>query len=240
MDPACALAPLVVPVLAMVGAMALLCFVKVFGAVYLGQPRSEHALRATESEPAMRLAMGVLVACCAGIGLLPGAVAPLLDAAIACVASRDAQLPALGTLAPLSSLSVLGFAMLATALLVGAWLWRRRPRGAPSVGTWDCGYAQPTASMQYTASSFAQGLVALLRWLLMPRTSVTASEGLFPKTASARFHSDVPDVVLDRALLPVLRGLERACVWLKQLQGGRSHLYLLYGLLTLLVLLLMR
>jgi len=229
------LAPLVVPVLAMVGGMALLCFVKVFGAVYLGQPR--HQRTARESEAPILIAMAVLACCCTVIGLLPMRIAPLFDGAIAAW-SHAAALPLLGELAPLGAVSALGFALVAMVLGGLWWLRRRRPAGGVVVGTWDCGYIAPTPAMQYTASSFGQQFVSLLRWLLLPLVKAKHRDGLFP--AAAAFHSHVPDVVLDRAVLPVLRGCAQACLWLKHLQGGRVNLYLLYVFLTLLVLLLLK
>ena len=46
--------------------------------------------------------------------------------------------------------------------------------------TWGCGYPQPTARMQYTASSFAQPLTDLFRPLLGTRKKVVAPRGFFP------------------------------------------------------------
>ncbi len=64
------------PALALIGALAVACFVKVYGAVFLGTARSEHARHAHESPPSMLGPMGVLVACCFLIGLAPLLIAP--------------------------------------------------------------------------------------------------------------------------------------------------------------------
>ena len=66
-------APLAAPLLAMAGALAIACFVKVFGAVFLGPRRSEHAARAHESPRSMRLAMALLALGCVAVGTLPAA-----------------------------------------------------------------------------------------------------------------------------------------------------------------------
>jgi hypothetical protein len=47
----------------------------------------------------------------------------------------------------------------------------------------------------------------------------------------------VPDTVLDRFLLPVLRRLARLTLYARYLQQGRLQVYLLYVAVTLLVLL---
>src|SRR6185295_17155857 len=57
--------------LGLTGALALACFVKVCGVVFLGAPRSEAALAARESGPCMRGAMLALGAACVAIGLAP-------------------------------------------------------------------------------------------------------------------------------------------------------------------------
>jgi hypothetical protein len=108
---------------------------------------------------------------------------------------------------------------------------------APSeVGTWDCGYASPSARAQYTSSSFAQMLVALMAWALRPNLRTPQVKGPFP--AAAAFQSDVPDTVLDRAIVPGFSLAARVLSTLRPIQRGSVHLYLLYILGALVVLLL--
>ena len=73
-----ALAAFAAPALALIGALALACFVKVYGAVFLGTARSDHARHAHESPAAMLGPMGVLVACCFLIGLAPLVIVPIV------------------------------------------------------------------------------------------------------------------------------------------------------------------
>ncbi len=55
--------------LALIGGLAVACFTKAFGIVFLGEPRSEHVSRAHEVDWTMRLPMLMLAAACVGIGL---------------------------------------------------------------------------------------------------------------------------------------------------------------------------
>ena len=64
------------------GALALACFVKVCGVVFLGAPRSNEATRAHECGPCMRGAMGVLGGLCVVIGLAPLAFWPAIARAV--------------------------------------------------------------------------------------------------------------------------------------------------------------
>ncbi|HWQ08767.1 MAG TPA: hypothetical protein VN436_06665, partial [Holophaga sp.] len=103
------------------------------------------------------------------------------------------------------------------------------------VPTWDCGYVAGTPRMQYSASSFADGLVSGMKFVLWPRLHLRRIAALFPKTW--RFHSQVPDPVLDRLGEPGLERAARGLSVMRILQSGQLPLYLLYVLLTLLTLL---
>jgi hypothetical protein len=128
--------------------------------------------------------------------------------------------------------------LLIGAFVVAAGVLRfRLGRGAISRGpTWGCGYAAPSARMQYTASSFAATLVGLFGWALRPRTHRPEALPLFP--GRAEFHSQVPDTVLDGVVVPTLGFAARLCAMLRVFQQGNIQIYLLYIFVALVVLLL--
>jgi hydrogenase-4 component B len=234
-------AALAAPALALIGALALACFVKVFGAAFLGQARTSAAERAHEGGPAMLWPMAILAACCFFIGLAAAPVSRVLDIAVGAWAGPSASVPRLRSIVPLVSISGMSATLLLLlallALLAAA---RGLPRSASSpLGTWDCGYATPTARMQYTSSSFARLLVSLLSWALRPQVHEPRIEPPFP-TLAASFRSHVPDIVLDRSLLPALSIADRFLARLRPIQRGSVHLYLVYMLAALIVLLLWR
>jgi hydrogenase-4 component B len=232
-------AALAAPALALVGALAVACFVKVYGATFQGTARSEHALHAHEAPASMLGPMAVLAACCFLIGLAPLLVAPCLDRGIADWAPGLPGRQPLASLAPLGAISALGGALLAALLLGGVVLWRCVRRGGAEAGpTWGCGYAAPTPRMQYTSSSFAQMLVGLFAWALRPRTHRPKDLPLFPDKTD--FHSEVPDAVLDDAVLPASRFGATLLSWCRVFQGGSIQAYLLYIFLALIALLLWR
>lgn len=224
-----------VPVLAAVGALAVACFVKVYGTVFLGEPRTRAAAHAHEAPLCMRVPMAALAGCCALIGVAPALVAPVLDASCACWLANTSLAPArLSQLAPVGALSALALAL----LVCGAGLARllKRHAAAPRTGpTWDCGYARPTARMQYTASSFAQTLTLLFVRVLRPHGRPPRVTGLFPRPT--HMHSQVDDAVLDRLLLPAGIRVEGWFGWFHRFQRGLTQHYVLYILLTLLALL---
>lgn len=222
----------VVPALAFTGALALACFVKAFGSVFLGTPRTKTAAGVSEVPALMRVAMAPLVLGCIAIGLLPVLLAPILGRAVHSAAPRlvvPATMSALLQPIQTAALIIAGVVIVAVLALL------RVTRRATSAVTWDCGYAAPTARMQYTASSFARGLVGFFGWVMPPVVHAPRVFPLFPSQAS--FESHVPDTVLDRALLPALRRAKWALGFARYIQHGRMQLYLVYLGVTLVVLL---
>jgi len=235
--PGSAFAP---PALAMIGALAVACFVKVFGAVFLGAARSEYARQAHEAGVTMVGPMLALAGCCVVIGLAPLLVAPLLDQGVyAWSPDLAGGAGSLATLAPLGWISAAGLTLIVLIIAAGVVLCQRvRHCGTASSGTWDCGYAAPTARMQYTSSSFAQMLVNCFVWVLRPRVHAPSEQALFPRPT--QFQSHVPDIVLDGALRPSFRFGTKITSSFRFLQAGNIHAYLFYIVAFLILLLLWR
>jgi hydrogenase-4 component B len=232
-DATCAWAAFAAPALALIGGLASACFVKVYGATFLGASRHEHSRHPHESRFTMLLPMLVASLCCIVIGIVPGLVAPILQQTIALAGNAES----LSGLVPFPSISIAAAVLLGLLAVGGGFLAQRIQRGAASFVTWDCGYAAPTPRMQYTSSSFAEMLVGLFAWALQPRSHLPRIDKFFPEQAD--FHSEVPDTVLDRALLPLSRWLERGLVLFRYLQQGSLQAYLLYILLILIFLFLL-
>ncbi len=181
--PSFAAAAFAAPALALIGALALACFVKVYGAVFLGTARSDHARHAHEAPPTMLVPMAVLVACCFLIGLAPVLIAPVIGQGVSAWSPglTDAG-PRLAALAPLGWITVMGVGLLAFLIAVGTVLrLRLRYSIVDEAATWGCGYVAPTPRMQYTSSSFAQMLVGLFGWALRPRVHKPRNLPLFPQ-----------------------------------------------------------
>ena len=226
-------------VLATIGALAVACFVKVFGAVYLGAARGPLARRGHDPSASMLAPMITLAAVCVGLGLLPTlALGPLEAAARRFAATSGVEPQALATLADPSWITRFGLLLIGLGVFLGAVVYalvRRRPTSRAV--TWDCGYARPSARMQYTGSSLTAPLAELMRLVLGPRRILPSLGGLFAR--AARFRTRTPDLVLDRGLAPAAARILRFLPWVRRLHQGSVHLYIAYVLATIVILFLL-
>ena len=225
--------------LALIGGLAVAGFTRTFGIAFLGEPRSPEAARAHEAGPSMRGPLLALAALCLAIGLGSGFLARFMDPAVAMLTGAGAE-PA-GT--PVESAARWLFPVAAGSVLLIAAIWglaalRRRMLAARSVResvTWDCGYAAPAARMQYTATGYAQPLTRGAQALLRPDIERLAPRGVFPVSAS--FRSAPADLARKRLFGPLFAGVAEGLGRLRWLQQGRVHLYVLYIVAVLMVLL---
>lgn len=226
--------------LGLIGGLAAACFAKAYGVVFLGAPRRAHEGAACDPGLGMRTAMIVLAALCFVIGLGGSWLVPRLAPAVARLTGLPGEelvgvlgldvrriLLAVGWLGALFLVGVLALAR------VRAWLLRGREVG--SSPTWDCGYAAPTARMQYTASSFAQPIVDLFSLVLRTRTAEVRPAGVFP--TGAHLATETPDVAAAGVYRPGFGALARLFERLHGLQQGRVQVYVAYIAMALLVLL---
>jgi NADH:ubiquinone oxidoreductase subunit 5 (subunit L)/multisubunit Na+/H+ antiporter MnhA subunit len=205
-----------VAALALMGGLALACFAKVFGVVFLGEPRE--AGRQTHATPAgMKIAMAALGLLCVLIGVLPSLWVPLVRSATGELANVPAgaisgfiervMAPAIR----LSGMAILFVLAVGGLFVLRRWALSRAARRdvevAPTVATWGCGYTQPTPGMQYSASSFAFSLVTTFRSLLWAERAFVAPAGSFP--AAAHVETQALDIAEHELFEPIFRGVTR-------------------------------
>jgi formate hydrogenlyase subunit 3/multisubunit Na+/H+ antiporter MnhD subunit len=225
------LAVFTAPALALVGGLALACFAKAAGIVFLGHPRSEEARAAREAPAGLLGPVLALAAACVLIGVFPAVfVRPVLltGAAVAGESWAEAAASVGGVLADAQRISILALGLFLVAGIF--WLVRRlalRRVRVRTGETWGCGYPLPTPRMQYTASSFAAPLAAVFGGL----------SGVREHRGATVYHSVPVDPVLERGLAPLWARVERLALRLRPMQQGRLHVYLIYVVVTVVALL---
>jgi len=228
---------LAAPSLALIGGLAAACFVKVYGIAFLGAPRSAEHSHGHEAVRSMLAPMALLAFICIGIGLFPLAISRPLTAAVSAWNPALAKTgPSLTAAAPLGWITILGIALLCLAgALAAHFMNRLKAEPVAGVVTWDCGYLRPAPRMQYSASSFAELLVKTFAGILHPHVAAPALKEPLP--GPARFTSHVPETMLEHVFMPLLRLANDRLAYLRRLQHGQLHLYILYTFVTLVVLL---
>jgi hydrogenase-4 component B len=215
--------------LVITGGLAVACFVKVVGVVFLGAPRSDAAARANESPQSMLGPMALLVSLCVFIGVLPVFIAPLLEHVT--VAWQPGP-PQVDLSSYLSRIGAANMAFLGLGVLAVWGLRRRTQRNGVRHGpTWDCGYAAPDARMQYTAGSFASITTGWFGWILRPERRASLPEGLFP--AQASYTERTPETVLEKVVAPAGGFIMLLSAAARRRQHGRVQAYILYLVLGL-------
>ena len=169
------------------------------------------------------LALGAI---CVAIGIVPTLLWPAVARA---VSVWHPAWPSLEPPAPLARLGAFQVVLAGAGVAGWAWLARKaRANGLKRVPTWDCGYAAPTARMQYTGGSFAGIVVGWFSWLLAPDRADRRPRGPFPEVA--RCVERVPDAVLVHGVEPSAARVMRVSTMLRGLQHGRLQFYILYVL----------
>ena len=230
--------------LALIGGLATACFTKAFGMVFLGEARSENPRHALESSRSMLAPMVVLAIGCFAVGLLgflvicamPTVLASLIEPAgyngLDLSLIQAEAITASGYLKSIASGALMILVLAGLIALLRLWLLSGRKVG--ETGTWDCGYARPTARMQYTASSFAQPILDFFNVFQSGWKHLKAPQGYFPATAS--FKTEALDTSQEKVYRPIFEGVEHFLSKLRVMQHGRIQLYVLYIVLTLVLL----
>ena len=242
--------PIAVAMLALASGLAAACFVKAFGITFLAIPRSARAERAHEAPPSMQVGMAMLAVVCVALGLLPFAVVPVLGSTLAGLGGLSPAAIELSWWQPLQvagasgqmspPLLALGLVVLLVLVPLGLRLlgaerhWR-------VADTWGCGRIGQTPRMEYTATAFAEPLRRVFAELYRPTRDLSidfhpASKYFVQSIAyRSEIHPWIERILYDWPL----RGLRRAAIRVRLLQGGSLHLYLFYLALAFLVLLTM-
>jgi hydrogenase-4 component B len=221
------------PILALVGGVAVISFVKLIGITFLGEPRTGEAAHSHEAGCSMLFPMALLAALCLVGGVFPQLFLDLIKPVVAPFTPARAALPGL----PIQPFwfTVSGATLLVLAALIFAYL-RRRQSLLPEVNgpTWGCGYLQPSGRIQYSASSFGALFSSVAAPLIRSRIRRTPLAGVAP--AAATFSCIPEETILYRMILPVLNLVGKGFAFLRRLQHGEVQIYILYVFVTLVLL----
>ena len=247
-----AVIPITAAMLALTGALAAACFVKVYGIAFLGLARSRRVRHAREATRGMVAAQGLLAGLCLLFGVIPTTVVGALDKVVfdltghgVVAATRSGWLWLTPVSAKVASYSA-PLVLFGVLLAIGAWgcvylLARRRRQVKPVLrrDPWDCGFGPLNARMQYTSTAFAMPIRHVFRSMLrLNEDKVRVMDSQLPTLpAELRYNFHAEDISWHYLYVPVERLLHAAARRVGRIQTGHLRHYLAYSFFTLLVLL---
>jgi formate hydrogenlyase subunit 3/multisubunit Na+/H+ antiporter MnhD subunit len=238
-----AMIPVAAAMLALTGALAAACFVKVYGIVFLGRPRSPEIEGAKDPSFGMQCAQILLAVCCLGFGIFPtwtvrainGIPEGLLGAGLP--SATDNGWLWLTPVSPQTAsygAPAVFFGILVSWLIVFLFLHPpRRDNRIRIAPAWDCGFGPLNSRMQYTASAFAMPIrrVFSFLWLIVEKV-VPAGPG-----TRQQYRLRIDDWLWLLLYVPIGKLMLKLAERASHIQGGNLRVYLCYSFFTLLFLL---
>lgn len=235
--------------LAFTGGLALLCFVKAFGSIFLARPRSEEVHHAKESGSMMLSGMAGLAILSLLFGVFSGTLSTIIgkvaqslyigSAASQAANVSSAQKISVGNFSSVSGLAIL-LALSLTALFVffiTKYLIYRKQK--VTVGaTWNCG-TDLTPRMEITSTSFARTIILMFKGILRPNIEkrveyVGDTEYI---TKSKEIILSTQDLYSEYLYEPMIKASTFLSDETKDIQNGNLSSYILYIFATLLIML---
>lgn len=228
--------------LALISGLAAATFAKAYGIAFLGEARTKAAQNPLKPSPVALACMLVPATACVALGLgAPWVFEKIIPAVLHITRPPASTLPtALDAVVSMGNIlyivTAIGMGGIALTLALSAWRKAKNfANGVRRAPTWGCGYQAGTARIQYSAASFSEPTAKLLATGMGLKTRKSMDKGPFPARASVQIITT--DRVLDTVLSPVFEAIARLCDSLKIMQHGRIHLYILYMLVTVILLL---
>jgi hydrogenase-4 component B len=242
------LVPLFAATLALAGALTAMCFVKVYGVAFLGQPREVgHGAHAPhdgrDASGWEQYGMAWLAAGCFVLGLFPTSILLMLNRVSTALTGQGLSPEALtgsgwlwlvptapeqASYSPVIFMAVIVAVTLLTFLLVRRFYHGRVRFADP----WDCGFPEQTSRMQDSADAFGQPIRHVFGPVYLMQRHMPGPDDVAPK-----FSLRIEDRHWVWLYLPVARLAEFVSSKIALLQQGRISIYLLYSFLTLIALL---
>ena len=227
--------------LVLIGGLALICFTKAFGVVFLGNPRHKFHHEVKEMSRFQLLPLCFIATFIVVIGLFPKI---FLDVLI-----KPVQLFTNLQQLPFSSfqgngiealLSVSKGGLYFVLLIILIWIIRKlvlRKRIKTISTTWGCGYTAPTSNIQYTGSSFSRTYSQLFGLLFQINKKEKPLQGIIP--TEARFETHIYDKIekwlIDYPAVNLRHFLGRFLF----IQNGRVQSYVAYGIVFIVIVLIL-
>ena len=215
-------------------ALALGCFVRLFGVVFLGRPRARRAELAHEVSRFMLVAMvipSLLIFLSAVLASPIVTIAQhVIEASIPALNLADkAQVLIWGNGIGILNFDILALLIAAAVLTIFAWLFIYRGQVFVKRDViWNCG-TEPTLRQQYSGTGFSKPIRRAFDFLLKPRREVVflqKENKYFGR--SLAYTLTIPDRFTEKLYIPVQHHLVKSASFLRKIQAGSIRIYIGY------------
>ncbi|MEO8415911.1 MAG: proton-conducting transporter membrane subunit [Ginsengibacter sp.] len=225
--------------LALIGGLAMLCFTKAFGTVFLGKGRHHLQQAPVEATYGKLIPMYAVFVLIMAIGLFPKTFVMALSEPLSLfIHLTEHNMPGevlslSGTMSMIGLCSAIFLALAGFIFLVRKTITSNKPHTVNV--TWGCGYIAPAGKMQYTASSFVRAFRKLAEPLFSIHIIKKEIKGVFPITGGQETHpyDKTEEWFIDYPLLRLKKFFNRFIF----LQNGNLQFYILYGMVFILLVL---
>ncbi|MBP7508023.1 MAG: hypothetical protein KA807_09385 [Prolixibacteraceae bacterium] len=221
--------------LALIGGLAILCFTKAFGSIFLGVPRAAFHKEHQENHIMRLVPMYFIVALILMIGIFPQLFFKFLMKPVSqFVTNIPLAGPEVLHFEVINKIGLFSLAFIILAALV--FTIRRLANSNKKIEkeeTWGCGYTAPNNKMQYTASSFVRSYRKLAEPVLMFRKNKKEITGTFPSEGGHEIHP--MDKIEEYLIQQPLRQFRLFLSKFLFLQNGKLQFYVLYGMIFIMV-----
>lgn len=220
--------------LALAGTMAILCFSKASGIMFLGEARSnkvEHI--SSDVNKTMLIPMSILAFTAFLIGTFPQYIIGIILSPVSLFVKSPENLDilrAVVTLTQTLSWFFFVFLLIVIAVLTVRFIINRNFKKHT---TWGCGYDKPNTHMQYTPSSYDNLFVSTLKPLFKRISHIKKPKELFPK--DAYFELEIEDIEEAYIVEPIVKLDEKILSKFERIQNGNMQQYILFGLIFLII-----
>lgn len=227
--------------LTLIGGLAIFCFTKAFGIVFLGQARSSQAEGAQEVSRSMLFPSILASAAIMAIGLASALfVKPVMNITSELTGIALPELFTADLIQTLSRISMVGGLFIGLVVIIAAWRYFHLQKRIVTKGpTWGCGYTAGDEKQQYTATSWADNFSSLANPVLgTKKQEIPIRENdLFPKKRSFETHPrDLFKAGLIEKPVDFLLNIFKKIAFM---QTGQIQHYILYAFLFMLLILLL-
>lgn len=219
--------------LVLIGGLALLCFTKAFGIVFLGNPRQKLQHEVKEVSFLQLIPLYFIAFLIVFIGVFPQSFLSALSMPVHILngLSQTEVFPIAekmtSTLQSVTWSIWIFILVILVVFILRKLVMRKRSKAIET--TWGCAYVAPNAKQQYTAGSFVRAYGKIFKPILLSSKNEKEIQGIFPSDGLYETHiyDRIEKYFIDKPIT-ALKSLLGRFVFL---QNGKLQFYILYGII---------